>query len=156
MGLDTVTCFKSLLYIHYCLAFANIHRLLGRKLIKNILDLIPDHLSDNFDQLSDNFDQFWLPILILFFSTAKLAKICGNSYTPECRQSSTITMGARGDSYYEYLLKQWLQTGKSIDYLRNDYNLSMSGVSLDEGNNGHRTMTARLRRRKGSAIFITL
>ena len=26
--------------------------------------------------------------------------------------SSTITLGARGDSYYEYLLKQWVQTGK--------------------------------------------
>ena len=25
---------------------------------------------------------------------------------------STITLGARGDSYYEYLLKQWLQSGK--------------------------------------------
>lgn len=23
-----------------------------------------------------------------------------------------ITFGARGDSYYEYLLKQWLQTGR--------------------------------------------
>jgi len=23
-----------------------------------------------------------------------------------------ITFGARGDSYYEYLLKQWLQTGQ--------------------------------------------
>uniref|UniRef100_A0A914XIA6 alpha-1,2-Mannosidase n=1 Tax=Plectus sambesii TaxID=2011161 RepID=A0A914XIA6_9BILA len=26
-----------------------------------------------------------------------------------------ITFGARSDSYYEYLLKQWLQTGKTID-----------------------------------------
>ena len=26
--------------------------------------------------------------------------------------SGTITLGARGDSYYEYLLKQWVQTGK--------------------------------------------
>lgn len=25
---------------------------------------------------------------------------------------STITLGARGDSYYEYLLKQWIQGGK--------------------------------------------
>ncbi|KAI1290261.1 Endoplasmic reticulum mannosyl-oligosaccharide 1,2-alpha-mannosidase [Halotydeus destructor] len=32
---------------------------------------------------------------------------------------STITMGARGDSYYEYLLKQYLQTG--IDWLQEDY-----------------------------------
>lgn len=32
---------------------------------------------------------------------------------------STITLGARGDSYYEYLLKQFLQTG--IPWLQDDY-----------------------------------
>jgi len=31
------------------------------------------------------------------------------------RTSSTITLGARGDSYYEYLLKTWLQTSKAHD-----------------------------------------
>ena len=30
--------------------------------------------------------------------------------------SGTLTLGARGDSYYEYLLKQWIQTGE-IRYL---------------------------------------
>ena len=28
-------------------------------------------------------------------------------------RSTTITLGARGDSYYEYMLKQWIQTGKT-------------------------------------------
>ena len=28
-----------------------------------------------------------------------------------------ITLGARGDSYYEYLLKQWILTGKKDDAL---------------------------------------
>lgn len=28
---------------------------------------------------------------------------------------STITLGGQGDSYYEYLLKQWIQTGRTID-----------------------------------------
>lgn len=28
---------------------------------------------------------------------------------------SIITFGARADSYYEYLLKQWLQSGKKED-----------------------------------------
>ena len=32
-------------------------------------------------------------------------------------QHTTITLGARGDSYYEYLLKQWIQTGKKSDDL---------------------------------------
>ena len=32
--------------------------------------------------------------------------------TGKFRKSSTISLGARGDSYYEYLVKQWIQTGK--------------------------------------------
>lgn len=28
-------------------------------------------------------------------------------------KSGTLTLGARADSYYEYLLKQWLQSGKT-------------------------------------------
>lgn len=35
--------------------------------------------------------------------------------TGSFRMSSVITLGARGDSYYEYLVKQWVQTGKKID-----------------------------------------
>jgi len=57
-----------------------------------------------------------------------LVPIFINANSGKFRQYSTVTMGARGDSYYEYLLKQWLQTGKSLDYLRHDYNLSMAGV----------------------------
>lgn len=41
-----------------------------------------------------------------------LAPIQINANTGQFRSFSTITLGARGDSYYEYLLKQWLQTGK--------------------------------------------
>lgn len=46
----------------------------------------------------------------------------------------TITLGARGDSYYEYLLKQWIQTGASFDrnhenfYLLEDWLKSVRGV----------------------------
>jgi len=57
-----------------------------------------------------------------------LVPIFINANSGKFRPYSTITMGARGDSYYEYLLKQWLQTGKSIDYLKQDYNQSISGV----------------------------
>ena len=35
-----------------------------------------------------------------------------NPETGNFQMGSTITLGARGDSYYEYLLKQWLLTGK--------------------------------------------
>jgi len=42
-----------------------------------------------------------------------LVPIFINARTGFFRPSSTITLGARGDSYYEYLLKTWLQTGKT-------------------------------------------
>lgn len=47
--------------------------------------------------------------------TNGLVPIFINPNNGQFRFSSTITLGARGDSYYEYLLKQWLQTGKTID-----------------------------------------
>lgn len=58
-----------------------------------------------------------------------LVPIFINANTGLFRTYSTITLGARGDSYYEYLLKQWLQTGKTIDYLRDDYIQAIDGVS---------------------------
>lgn len=57
-----------------------------------------------------------------------LVPIFINANTGMFREYSTITFGARGDSYYEYLLKQWIQTGKTVDYLRDDYLLGISGM----------------------------
>ncbi|XP_033223697.1 endoplasmic reticulum mannosyl-oligosaccharide 1,2-alpha-mannosidase [Belonocnema kinseyi] len=57
-----------------------------------------------------------------------LVPIFINANTGMFREYSTITLGARGDSYYEYLLKQWLQTGKTINYLRDDYLMGMAGT----------------------------
>lgn len=59
--------------------------------------------------------------------TQGLVPIFINPNTGQFRKS-TITLGARGDSYYEYLLKQWIQTGRTIDFLRDDYNASINGV----------------------------
>ncbi|KAJ1671857.1 mannosyl-oligosaccharide alpha-1,2-mannosidase [Coemansia sp. RSA 25] len=39
-----------------------------------------------------------------------------------------IRLGSRGDSYYEYLLKQWLQTRQSETKLRSEYDTAMEGV----------------------------
>jgi len=51
------------------------------------------------------------------------------SMTEEHFEEPTIlTFGARSDSFYEYLLKQWLQTGKTIDWLIDDYTLAMDGM----------------------------
>lgn len=38
---------------------------------------------------------------------------------------SKINMGANGDSYYEYLIKQWLQSGRKEDRLKNAWKTSM-------------------------------
>ncbi|KAF4531891.1 hypothetical protein B566_EDAN000920 [Ephemera danica] len=60
--------------------------------------------------------------------TEGLVPIFINANTGQFRLFATITLGARGDSYYEYLLKQWIQTGKSIEYLREDYLAAIAGV----------------------------
>lgn len=44
-----------------------------------------------------------------------LVPIFINPNSGQFRSYATITLGARGDSYYEYLLKQWIQTGKTMD-----------------------------------------
>lgn len=51
-----------------------------------------------------------------------------NAETGLFNKGSTLTMGARADSYYEYLLKQWLQTGKTHDWLKEDYLAAVSGI----------------------------
>ncbi|KAJ8667304.1 hypothetical protein QAD02_008966 [Eretmocerus hayati] len=57
-----------------------------------------------------------------------LVPIFINANTGLFRENAVITLGARGDSYYEYLLKQWIQTGKTIDYLKDDYLLGIDGT----------------------------
>lgn len=41
-----------------------------------------------------------------------LVPIFINANTGTFRSFATVSLGARGDSYYEYLLKQWLQSGQ--------------------------------------------
>jgi len=44
-----------------------------------------------------------------------LVPIYINPNTGKFHDGSEIRIGAGGDSYYEYILKQWIQTGKTID-----------------------------------------
>lgn len=44
------------------------------------------------------------------------------------RRSGMLTLGARVDSYYEYLLKQWIQTGKQDDMLKDDYVAAIDAI----------------------------
>lgn len=61
--------------------------------------------------------------------TNGLVPIFINANSGAFRNFATISLGARGDSYYEYLLKQWLQTNKKPnDFLIEDYKTAMDGV----------------------------
>ncbi|KHJ86567.1 glycosyl hydrolase family 47 [Oesophagostomum dentatum] len=51
-----------------------------------------------------------------------------NTDSGKFKTGTTITFGARADTYYEYLLKQWLQTGKTIDWLLSDYKTAMDSM----------------------------
>lgn len=57
-----------------------------------------------------------------------LVPIFINANTGNFRNSATITLGARGDSYYEYLLKQWIQTGKTNNMFKEDYIEAVEGI----------------------------
>ncbi|XP_014791191.1 endoplasmic reticulum mannosyl-oligosaccharide 1,2-alpha-mannosidase isoform X1 [Octopus bimaculoides] len=59
-----------------------------------------------------------------------LVPIFINAQTGIFRNTATITLGARGDSYYEYLLKQWLQTGKINNTFKDDYLEAVKGMQL--------------------------
>ena len=65
--------------------------------------------------------------------TQGLVPIFINPNTGKFRKGATITLGARGESYYEYLLKQWIQTGKTANYLKEDFVESVIGVSWAAG-----------------------
>lgn len=43
--------------------------------------------------------------------------------------NAVITFGALGDSFYEYLIKQWVQTGKREPWLRKMYDDAMDGLT---------------------------
>ncbi|ODQ64338.1 hypothetical protein NADFUDRAFT_47558 [Nadsonia fulvescens var. elongata DSM 6958] len=46
-------------------------------------------------------------------------------------QSKNIRLGSRGDSYYEYLLKQYLQTNKKEDIYRDMYEEAVLGIEAN-------------------------
>ncbi|KAL0954028.1 hypothetical protein HGRIS_005182 [Hohenbuehelia grisea] len=57
-----------------------------------------------------------------------LVPISMNSDTGDFRLSSEIRLGSRGDSYYEYLLKQYLQTNRTEPIYQKMYDDSMQGI----------------------------
>jgi len=80
--------------------------------------------NPRFKAASDN-------VILQIFSLDRpsgLAPIYINADTGNFRPGAHITLGARGDSYYEYLLKQWIQTGKQDEKMKEEYVKSMEGV----------------------------
>jgi len=57
-----------------------------------------------------------------------LVPIFINANTGKFRSSATITLGARGDSYYEYLFKGWLHSGKNRNGDKHDYLEAINGI----------------------------
>lgn len=51
-----------------------------------------------------------------------------NTNSGQFTHRGVFTLGARADSYYEYLLKQWIQGGKMEDMLLEDYLQAIDGV----------------------------
>ncbi|XP_070845879.1 endoplasmic reticulum mannosyl-oligosaccharide 1,2-alpha-mannosidase [Chaetodon trifascialis] len=51
-----------------------------------------------------------------------------NTNSGQFTHKGVFTLGARADSYYEYLLKQWIQGGKTEDELLEDYLQAVEGV----------------------------
>ncbi|XP_034547328.1 mannosidase, alpha, class 1B, member 1b [Notolabrus celidotus] len=51
-----------------------------------------------------------------------------NTNSGQFTHQGIYTLGARADSYYEYLLKQWIQGGKKEDHFLEDYLQAMEGV----------------------------
>ncbi|XP_010768445.1 endoplasmic reticulum mannosyl-oligosaccharide 1,2-alpha-mannosidase, partial [Notothenia coriiceps] len=51
-----------------------------------------------------------------------------NTNSGQFTHKGVFTLGARADSYYEYLLKQWIQGGKMEDDLLEDYLQAVEGV----------------------------
>ncbi|XP_054896499.1 endoplasmic reticulum mannosyl-oligosaccharide 1,2-alpha-mannosidase [Poeciliopsis prolifica] len=51
-----------------------------------------------------------------------------NTNSGQFSHKGVFTLGARADSYYEYLLKQWIQGGKTEDELLEDYLQAVEGV----------------------------
>ena len=92
--------------------FAYLSALTGNPVYWNSANKVNDIVAT----LSEHRDpKYLLPIFI----NADSARLSG---------SATISLGARGDSYYEYLLKQWLLSGKRDETMRIRYMNALEAI----------------------------
>ncbi|XP_062509580.1 endoplasmic reticulum mannosyl-oligosaccharide 1,2-alpha-mannosidase-like isoform X2 [Corticium candelabrum] len=91
------------------LEFRDLSRITGKKIYQTTVDQVLNVLHQQ--PVADSL----LPIFV-------------SPITGKFDKTAAITLGARGDSYYEYLLKQWLQCGKKESRFRDWYVESMDGA----------------------------
>uniref|UniRef100_A0A670YST4 alpha-1,2-Mannosidase n=1 Tax=Pseudonaja textilis TaxID=8673 RepID=A0A670YST4_PSETE len=92
------------------LEFRELSRLTGEEKFKNAVDSVMRHVHS----LSGKNDGL-VPMFI-------------NTNSGQFTHLGVYTLGARADSYYEYLLKQWIQGGKKENELLEDYVKAIEGV----------------------------
>ncbi|KAE9044493.1 Endoplasmic reticulum mannosyl-oligosaccharide 1,2-alpha-mannosidase [Phytophthora rubi] len=91
--------------------FKYLARLTGYSKYQEQVDRISDSLAK---QVEEKYTNGLLPVQI----NQQSGKIT----------ASKITLGANGDSYYEYLLKQWLLSGKKDDKFKTQYMTAVDGI----------------------------
>ncbi|XP_063172409.1 endoplasmic reticulum mannosyl-oligosaccharide 1,2-alpha-mannosidase [Candoia aspera] len=94
------------------LEFRELSRLTGEEKFKNAVDGVMKHVHS----LPGKNDGL-VPMFI-------------NTNSGQFTHLGVYTLGARADSYYEYLLKQWIQGGKKENKLLEDYVKGVEGVKM--------------------------
>ncbi|XP_040180391.1 endoplasmic reticulum mannosyl-oligosaccharide 1,2-alpha-mannosidase isoform X2 [Rana temporaria] len=92
------------------LEFRELSRLTGDETFKKVVD----HVTQHVHTLSGKREGL-VPMFI-------------NTNSGQFSHLGVFTLGARADSYYEYLLKQWLQSGKKETTFLEDYMQAIEGV----------------------------
>ncbi|MEE6504955.1 hypothetical protein FKM82_005387 [Ascaphus truei] len=92
------------------LEFRELSRLTGDDNFQKVVDQVTQHVHN----LSGKRDGL-VPMFI-------------NTNSGQFSHLGVFTLGARADSYYEYLLKQWIQSGKKENSFLEDYMQAIEGV----------------------------
>ncbi|KAM4696443.1 endoplasmic reticulum mannosyl-oligosaccharide 1,2-alpha-mannosidase [Rhinophrynus dorsalis] len=92
------------------LEFRELSRITGDERYQKVVDQVTEHVH----KLSGKRDGL-VPMFI-------------NTNSGQFTHLGVFTLGARADSYYEYLLKQWLQSGKKENTFLEDYMEAIEGV----------------------------
>ncbi|KAM4663151.1 LOW QUALITY PROTEIN: endoplasmic reticulum mannosyl-oligosaccharide 1,2-alpha-mannosidase [Discoglossus pictus] len=92
------------------LEFRELSRVTGNNQFQKVVDQVTQHVHN----LSGKRDGL-VPMFI-------------NTNSGQFSHLGVFTLGARADSYYEYLLKQWIQSGKKENVFLEDYMQAIEGV----------------------------